>query len=295
MRIGGSLALGIAVILGALYVRAHSDGASPQEAAVVAESTTRSHIETTDSDGDGIMDWEESLQAHVFESIAVPTTTDASSTEPYVPPTTLTGKFSEAFLKGYLNEKIAKGDTNINLTDAERADFINSAIAAAEQNTEVKHYTPVDIHIVPTSDESLRKYGNDIMNTIIKNPVKDINVFLILSKAIESNDPKILNEIKINEQIYKKVVADSLLIDVPEKLVETHIELLDSYEALQSDFAGMQLTFDDTLYSLMHVRRYGDDNIKMLAALRSIKKTLMEAGVFYDKNEIGSLFYSPEI
>lgn len=295
IRIGGSLTLGIAVILGALYVREHADSAPSNEAAVVAETPTRTYIEATDSDGDGTMDWEESLQARVFESIATPTSTDASSTESYVPPTTLTGKFSEAFIKGYLSEKKRKGDINTDLSDTERTEFINSAIAAAEENVAVKEYTPADIHIVPTTQESLRAYGNDVMNTMIHNPIRDMNVLLILTKAIEENDEKAIEEISTNEAAYANVVAESLLIEVPEQLVETHLDLLDSYEALHADLLGMQYAFDDTLLSLMHVRRYPEDNMKMLAALKTIKTTLSAAGIYYEKKEPGSLFYSPEI
>ncbi len=295
IRIGGSLTLGIAVILGALYVRAHTDAQTSGGVAVVAGTPARTYIEATDSDSDGIKDWEESLQARVFESIATPTSTDASSTEPYVAPTTLTGKFSEAFIKGYLNEKMTKGDPNVNLTEEERAAFIQSAILAAEQTVTTKHYTPADILIVPTTPESLRAYGNNIMNTMVRNPVRDMNVLLILTKAIEEGDEDVLVEIGANEATYAKVISESLLVEVPEQIVETHLALLDSYEALRADLLGMQYAFDDTLLSIMHVRRYPEDNMKLLASLKKIKQTLSAASIYYEKKEPGSLFYSPEI
>ena len=292
IRIGGSLTLGIAVILGALYVRANTDPTPSGETAVVATTPSRTYIEATDSDGDGIKDWEETLQARVFESIQAPTSTETENLEPYVAPTTLTGKFSEAFLKGYLDQKMTKGDVNIDLTEEERAAFINSAITAAEQTVKIKHYTPADVRIVPSTPESLREYGNNIMNVVIKNPVKDTNVLEILSRTVSNGDEAFLAEISVNETIYAKIIAETLLVEVPEQFVETHLALLDSYEAILSDLKGMQYAFDDTLLSIMHVRRYPEDNMKMLAALRAINTGLTDAKIFYTKTEFGSLFYS---
>ena len=56
-------------------------------------------------------DWQESLESNAFKTITTPTSTVTEGDDAtYTPPTTLTGKFSEAFFKDYFTGKIKGKD-----------------------------------------------------------------------------------------------------------------------------------------------------------------------------------------
>jgi hypothetical protein len=294
IRIGGSLTLGIAVILGALYVRAHTDASPSGETAVVAATPTRTYIEATDSDGDGIKDWEETLQARVFESIQTPTSTPTANAEPYVAPTTLTGKFSEAFLKGYLDDKMALDETEDPLSDEGKAAFVNSAVAATEDQSQSKRYTQLEIIIEENdSPEALHAYGNTIAQIIMNHPVTraEESETYILQKALETNDPSLLSALTPIKETYGAMVRDTRTVPTPKQLVRVHLELLNGYQAILTDIEAMQLAFVDPLYGLARINQYKGDALSTLHALEGIVSILSEHDVVYTQSEPGSFLY----
>lgn len=285
VRVGGAAVIGILVILGAFYVRANQQQTAAG-AIVVTQAPVREYINTTDSDGDGVKDWEEDLKANVFEAIKAPAVAKSSSTKSYTPPKTLTGKFSEAFLADYMQGKVSGADFS------DPAAFADRALKAVEQNTTSRTYSPADITFIPSSGESIREYGNQIMRTIMNLPAKDTDALQLLSDAINSNNPSKLSELAYNEDVYRQITERIISIEVPDYLIEEHLKLINACEALRTDLHAMQLTFDDTLYSIARVKRYGEDNEALLGALSAIILKLTDAGVYYAKEEPGSLFYT---
>jgi hypothetical protein len=107
IRIGGALVLGILIVLVSLRVSAKGDDSSSEDTLALT-APARTYIESQDSDGDGVKDWEEVLQERFIDSVSATSSENLgfNTTEEYVPPTTLTGKFSEAFFQDYLDGKV---------------------------------------------------------------------------------------------------------------------------------------------------------------------------------------------
>ena len=285
-RIGGALAIGIVVILGAFYMK---DGLRADEAngvVVVANAPNRDYIESQDSDSDGIPNWQESLTGKAYTTITTPTSTISVSEDTvYTPPTTLTGKFSEAFFQDYMDGKIKGQDFS------DPTAFVTNAVTAIEQNAQSKRHSRAEIQIIPDSKEAIRAYGNQIAEIIQKYPVPQVNEGTILQKALMANDPEILTALIPIRTAYVGMIADTLRMDVPESFALLHVDLLNVYEAILTDIEAMQVAFIDPLYTLARTKGYEADTVTLFTVLKNMNSELTKNGITYTNNEVGAFFY----
>ncbi len=284
-RIGAALAFGIVIILGALYVKANTP-VSASNGALVVTAPERTYIESLDTDGDGVKDWEENLQGKIFETIQTPSTTaDVVSAEPYTPPTTFTGKFSEAFFKDYLQGKIGSAETS------DPTKLVGNAVEAIEKNTLSKRHTRLELTIIPSTDEALREYGNTIPKIIATHSVKTENAAVILNEALATNNPGLLEKIGPILTMYTKTTSDLLATPVPDSLVNEHIALMNAYEATVTNIGAMQVAFTDPLYALARIKGYEEDGKVLASSFKAIEAVLSARGISYSNDEAGAFFY----
>lgn len=288
VRIGGAVGAGTLIVLSALFVRNQN---STAEGAVVVQASPRTYIETKDANKDGVEDWKSNLKNSVFETITAPTSSSSSSTlSAYLPPTTFTGKFSEAFLSDYLSGKMQGKDFS-NPTE-----MVQNAVTAIDKNTQSKQHTRSELHIVETTPETLMAYGNKIAYTIQSDSIQNENEAVILQRALKANDPKILEDLAPIAGVYEHMIADSLDAMVPKDVVDEHIALLNAYEAILYDIRAMQVAFSDPLLSLARVRNYQKDAQSFYDALKAIVTVLSDKGIQYKYDSTtGSFFYFSEI
>lgn len=278
--------MGVLIVLGALYVSTQSVASvEGQESAVVSASPTRASLETKDSDGDGIPDWEESLTKGISAKIIASSTAAHTAGEPYVPPTTLTGKFSEAFLKDYLEGKMRGED----FSDPSR--FVESAIAAIDTSTQSKRHTRAELSLIPATGESLRTYGNELVSIMDRNAHRSDSEMIIVEKALEAEDATLLEQLEPLEKAYRNTLTETLRMSVPDTLAKEHVDLLNAYEAILLDIIAMQEVFTDPLYGIARMRAYERDVDSLTNALRSIGSILDAGGIRYAGDEPGKFFY----
>ena len=274
--------MGIIIILGALSVQTQKDTEALTGQIIVSQEPNREYIQSTDADGDGIKDWEKSIET--FKTIDTPIPNETTE-EPYVAPTTLTGRFSEAFLKDYLEGKINGEDFS------DPTLLVDNAIKAIDANSMSIRHNRSEILVIEDSPESLHEYGNDIALIMKIHSINNEHEMTILQKAITANDPALLAELEPIRIVYAGMIADTLKVGVPQSLVAEHINLLNAYEAILTDIKAMQVAFTDPLYSLARVRLYEEDATALYSALESIHKQLSATEVSYTSDEAGSMFY----
>ena len=284
VRIGGALALGILIILGALSVQENGGREALAGQVIVSQEPNRTYIEMSDTDNDGVANWEEDLRTGVFETIDTPAQ-NSEENEPYVPPTTFTGKFSEAFFKDYMEGKMNGAD----FTDP--TEFIGKAVGAIDANTQSKKHSRLELTMVPDSEEAIHEYGNQIALSLKSDSPATENEAAILQRALTANDPTILEKLAPIHKGYSKYIAKTLRIEVPLSFVDEHLQLLNAYEAILTDIEAMQIAFTDPLYSLARVRGYEDDAKMLFNTLQNISKSLNEGGAVYENSEAGAFFY----
>lgn len=275
------------LILGAFHVSSQKENATNANSGsvVVSKSPSQLDIETRDSDGDGTPDWEELLKDKAFKSVTATSSASFTPSDTYVPPTTLTGKFSEAFLQDYLEGKMHGEDFS------DPTQFIDGAIRTIDANTASKKHTRAELNIIPADETSIREYGNEIVTIMNRHSKKSESELAILGRAIETNNPDVLNDLAPIQIGYENITADTLHIEVPSELALQHVNLLNAYEAVTFDIQAMQLAFSDPLYALARIRLYPEDVNNLVLVLKEIAGTLDAQGIVYTKDEPGAFFY----
>jgi hypothetical protein len=286
IRIVGALGVGIVIVLGALY--ASTTGVIGEQGGSIIAATTheRDYIESQDSDGDGIKDWEENLQTKFIASINASTTPASQGEEiDSAPPTTLTGKFTEAFLQDYLEGKMNEEDFS------DPSGFLENAVTAINQNSASIHHSRLEIPVVETTDITVREYGNALAEILRTHSISNENEAVILSKALEANDPVLLEALAPIKNVYTGTIEDALRMNVPDELADEHMNLLNVLEAIRTDIEAMQVAFTDPLYALARIRFYEKDTKDLFNAFQTIAQVLTQHTVTYAKEEPGAFFY----
>lgn len=289
IRIGGALFLGTLIVLGALFVKQHSLAreVSNSGSVVSANESGVRYAAIKDTDEDGTPDWEENLQEIFVEKTQLSSSTLAAlgANEPYTPPTTLTGQFSEAFLKDYLDGK-TKGE---DFTDPTA--FVQTAVQAIEENTKARTYTRRDFTIVPSTETGIREYGNALADINLKNAIENENEALILQRALEANDPKILEDLAPIRAVYETMINEAILLQVPDALAEEHLAILNAYGAILTDIEAMQVAFEDPLLALARIQTYKADALALYNAFQAMNLALGAKNIAFTSDESGSFFY----
>ncbi len=277
-----ALGVGIILVAGAFYVGA-SDETIEGDITVVSRPPERTYIPTKDTDGDGISDWAEELLSD-REAISK----ELGPEEPYVPPSTLTQKFSIKFFQDYLYSK-GLGQYGDN-----KEELAEKAVEVLGNEARDIVYTIDDIVIgSDNSPEALHQYGNRIAQIVVENsqPTKNnVAEMDILNQAMENKNQAKLAELDPIIEAYRQYFEQTKLVPVPPNLVQQHIDLVNVYNAVLNDLLAMRLVFEDPLLALLRVKRYPDDVGGMVYVYYNIDRVLRREGITYEDDEPGALF-----
>ena len=286
IRIGGALVLGILIVLVSLRVSAKGDDTSSEDTLALS-APERTYIESQDSDGDGVKDWEEVLQERFIDTISATSSENLGfdTTEEYVPPTTLTGKFSEAFFQDYLEGKVRGVDYS------DPSVFIADAIGAIEKNTQSVTHSRVELNAVPSSPELVHDFGNTLSLILQKNAAQEKSEALILSEALDANNPDILKNLDPIISMYSDTIKEALLLEIPSSLVEEHLAFLDACEANLANVQAMRLAFQDPLLALARMKQYEESKKSLFHSFQGFALAFTAEDIFFEKDEPGNFFY----
>ena len=279
LRIGGAFLLGAVIIAVGVYLRPTN---IPSQGVVQAVTVPeRQYIPSQDTDNNGVPDWEDALQKKIFETTPdpAPVVTEASGTQTY------TDKFARSFFEDFMKEQLPGSPPK------NKDQFVKSAVSSIEQDAQSRLYTNADITMTETTNASLHEYGNAIAGIIISyTTTENKDPGLILSQALNANDPTKLDELAPIKAVYKHSLKDTLLVPVPNSVVTEHLHLLDAYQAMLDDIDAMQLAFADPLYALARLKRYEDDSQGFYQSYVNMSNALKKAGAAYTDDEPGVLF-----
>jgi hypothetical protein len=294
-RVGGALLIGAALIGGAFYIehRGIADSqAATSPALVVANDTVRSVQTSTDTDGDGMPDWEEELQGtdpFVYTNLSSATST-LSDDEPYTPPTTITGRFSEQFFEDFMRAGAGR-----DMTVEEKAALVQNAAASVADELKDTLYTRAQLKLIAANDlASVRQHGNEVGALMLKQTVQSENEMSILQRALVSGDEKILTSLDPIERAYANMITDMQTVSVPTALAKEHLDILNVMSLIHADIRAMQNVFEDPIPALLHVQRYEENVAGLILVIANLRAALESRNIVYTNDEPGAFLFSLE-
>lgn len=273
-RIKGAILIGIALVVAALvFARQQSVPDAPlndyalEAPRIVNEPGLREYIPPTDTDGDGIPDWQELLDQ--TEPLAV-----ASATTTFEAPDTLTEQFALDFFQSYMRNQ-SFGDFGQTPDDliAEASDEL-----VAQAQDELR--TLEDITTIDSTPTTLRDHANAVARAIddATLPPGTRNELTILEDAVAQNNADVLTELEPIVRGYSGIITEMELTRVPNVMVKEHLDLLNTFVALRNDIAAFRFMFDDPMLALLRLRRYEDDVRGMATAYGNFFEAAREQG-----------------
>ena len=292
-RVGGAILLGAELIGVAFFVqhRNLTKAEAQVPALVVARGDVRTVQPALDTDEDGFPDWEEELRGtdpHTYTTSEEMYPVAATSSESYTPPTTITGRFSEQFLENMI--RTGAGEP---MTAEQKAGLVDQSVNTLAAETADRLYTRGDITIVADRDTTaLHTYGNALGDVFLTSSATHEPELTILGKAVQANDPAMLDGLKPIEAAYTGMLRAVLLVETPSGVATQQVGLVNALSLIHADIAAMQEVFTDPLGSLMRIRRYEEDARALAVALDAIRTALEKNGIAYTSEEPGLLLFS---
>lgn len=159
-----------------------------------------------------------------------------------------------------------------------------------------KVYLRNDIKIIDVQDsDSIRAYGNAAGQVIVEggnNPKKVLPELIILGQALQADDPKLLADLSVIQSGYTEMIARMLAVEVPEPLINQHLLLINSLQAVKDDVEGFKKAFDDPLVAYLRTKRYKADVEGLATALDGVRVVLEKEHIVYEKTDAGGFFFT---
>lgn len=285
-KIIGSTLIGFALVAGAYLMSDFNKRELTVPVAQLATSTPqRVAIAVTDTDNNGIEDWRDE-----FVTTAPIILNESTST--YSLPDTLTGKMSISFMENVIRSKTYGP---FGRTEDE---VINSTIKNLASETEIALYDTPDISIMTEWDDAdIRNYANTVASVILNNSIESEGELNILYDILQTNDQTRIPELEAVATVYQNYRDDTLKVPVPAFLAKEHLDLINSYHAIQQDIAAMAVVFDDPAVSLLRLKRYQDDATGLGLSLQNMYFALEPYARLVTADDPATLFvlFNPDL
>ncbi len=202
-------------------------------------------------------------------------------------PLTLTAKVGRDFFARYIELKQNNLDGNKDLVQG----VIDQTIANAEvESSKARIYTQKDISIEDTTKtEAIHAYANTVAGIIITFGPKK-NATDIAYDAFNKNDLTMLSQIDAVVAAYKKISQALIATPVPKPLVQSHLDLINSINAMVEVSQALRNIEGDPMQSIVSLSRYVTVQGNILSALLSIQDYLNTNKITFIQTESGAFF-----
>lgn len=236
-------------------------------------------ISKSDSDSDGLLDWEETLlstnpnKADTDGDGAFDGEEVRTKRNPLIPgPNDLVSVATSSPLtlatisqEGTLTDQIAKDlvTTLINYQQTGKLDsthekqLVNTLIDSSNKRVLTEKYGAGDIIIATTESTSTRKAYREAINLALAS-TKSItaNELLIVGESVEKKTKEAKQRADDLITIYKKITVDLSKVSVPPSAVQTHLLLLNGFDAYTNALDGIRTLEVDPVLAAVVIQNY---------------------------------------
>ena len=271
----------------------------------------RTKINTSDTDGDGLSDWEEQLWgsdplvtdtdgdgtndkeevdsnrnptiAYPDDDVSTITGLQGSKNQVSDDSTTSAGNFARSLISRYLS--LTESGTNIN--SGEFDDF-TSGLLNQTSNAQDGIYTESDISVLAEPEPGdIRAYGNsvgEVLTKIFDNLTETARVVQRPVSLFTKTDHSIVNS---SITTGSSLVSDLIKIPVPVGVSEAHIVLSNNMSLVLTSIVRISDAESDPLAALSALTKYREGISLSDSALDALGTYMVDNGVSFSENEPG--------
>ncbi|HVS79679.1 MAG TPA: hypothetical protein VHF05_01745 [Candidatus Paceibacterota bacterium] len=269
------------------------------------EALWRTDPNKADTDGDGTPDGEEiresrdPLKANTAANGAPPTDIMASTTvsaalnnAATTTEMTSTDLFARAFFANYVQ---LKGE-GITISSTTEQALIDETLQSGDYNLPVpKQYAMSDLHVSQdNSSAAYHAYGNKLARIIIDSSPKEKHddEVTIFKNAVQKNDESALEGLDPIIDGYQKTLDGFLAMNVPSSIATYHLEIVNGISAMLTDQRAMRNLFKDAVPAYARFSDYQNDTYAMLSGLNAVVGYYKQNGIVFEQGEDGYKFMS---
>ncbi len=288
-------------------------------AALLLSATSTSSglaLAKTDSDSDGLQDWEEALwktDPHNPDSDGdgtkdgeeVKTGRDPAKKGPddkvesysnfseSVDSSNQTSAFTLKFLTEYAT--LAQSGK---LTEENKTKLLNDLIKETKGGiSDVRTYTEADIHVEnDESPEAIKKYGNDMGRIIASDAPRKIpnesapSELIYLKRAVQTKSEQDAAQLDGIVAGYRKMINKMLAVPAPKSAKRVHLSVVNSFEKLAHTIEALRKAITDPLQALQGLGLYETDRKELSAAFTSVKSYFASKEITFSDTEEGYVY-----
>jgi len=289
--------------------------ADQEKAALEKEKIIPISKANKDSDGDGLLDWEEAnLGTNPYK-----TDTDKDGT----PDGIEIADRRDPLTKGpndYINaigtstipklssekdltetEKIMRTMLTIasrdNATNKELPETISKNIITAinEKSNDIPvNYTASDIKTIPETEATLKQYGNTlgaILQKYDSQKVEQQKISYIIVMSLKTKDNSVFQIFPALIEARKEQIAAILKIKVPSELVNIHLNLLNSLSGIIISIDNTKYMINDPAKGLIGMKQYQSMSAKYNNTIIAITTHFDNSGISFSPDESAAFLY----
>ncbi|MDO8510458.1 MAG: thrombospondin type 3 repeat-containing protein [bacterium] len=275
---------------------------------LVSATETREAFTETDSDNDGLKDWEEILwqtssqnrdtdrdgtsdgeevAAGRNPSVAGPNDTlnISAPTESETGVKTDTSEFSRTFFGNYLKAKQSGKSLN---PDA----IIEATLETSVPSIEAKIYTLAQLKTSQVDNaESIRAYGNLLGKIMIENSPKQLeNELIIAYRAATTENKDELKKLEPIIEAYRKILDELIKMPVPKSALSYHLLFVNSISQVTTTIEGMNMVFVDPVRALVSIGQYLEHAQALANSYAGLVGYFKNQNVIFTQQEHGYLW-----
>lgn len=197
-----------------------------------------------------------------------------------------TDRVAREFFVEYLSHK--KGGKS--LTESEVKKVIGNAVVNSISKNTPNQYNTRDVSVTSDTIEDLRAYGNALGEIHDSYPFVQIDERLLLVKYMESGSSADMAALETNTKGYISLANKLLSLAVPMRFAKLHADHLNALNHVAITVAQLTNHSKDPMLALSAVSQYEERAIDLLMTIQNIQRKLTSEGIFYKKDEAGSLF-----
>ncbi len=285
-----------------LKARENPDGQNTLAIAV------REYVVDRDTDGDGLMDWEEDLWKTNKESADTDGDGTSDNDEVRAGRNPIVPGPDDAFSKAAPSPTAGAGEENLTTTDRLARNIFaeyytlkqaGALSETAQENLILKNlsgalpgdtfqtYSIGDVRIIDDGATAIRAYGNTVGSIVTKHSIETENEGAIVERALQTDNGEELEKVALAAVAYQAIAKELLTIEVPTSAVAAHISLVNAAAAMGNADAKLAAVLIDPVTGLLGLREYGQAIHDLYSAFKKIGAVLGNHNVVFRNGDAG--------